>query len=186
MKDPFWQIIAKESRTHFAACFGAYLVLWISRYLALRSAPSDAILLWASVPAVLVDFLTAVLMLTFFRVLYGFPLWFVRPRLRKIGTYVFFTLVFAVIFTLRTNQAIGVKFEPAGATIYFPYPSSPRFLPLRELQPAELRHTGAVQSLELIDNKITFAPAFNFDHPALANLHRIDQSLKELRAEAAD
>jgi hypothetical protein len=125
------------------------------------------------------DFLTAVLMLTVLRVLYSIPLWFVRPAISRVATYVLFTLVFGTLFTLRTQQALGARIEQGGTRIYYPYPTASVFIPTGAVSQAQLRETSAVSIVEIPDTAIRFIPAFRFDSTGQARLRSLFHALMQ-------
>lgn len=176
-KDPFLTLLRKEARAHFTVCGVAFVMLIASRYVGLRAAGLDAILLAPSPVGFIADFLAAVLILTFFRVLYGVPLWFARPAIRRVGTYVLFTLVFGALFTLRTQQAIGVRVEQGGVRVFYPYPATSIVIPTAELSQARLRETSAVSIVEIPDATVRFVPAFQFDSAGQARLRSLFHAL---------
>ena len=184
-KDPFLILLRRETRTHFISCVVAFLALAASRYVGLRAASSDAVLLAPSTIGFIADFATAVLMLTFFRVLYGIPLWFVRPAIRRVGVYVMFTLVFGALFTMRTQQALGASVEPGGVRFYYPFPSAAVFVPLGELSRPRLRETSRVSIVEYPDTSYRFVPAFQFDAAGQARLRLLYQALTTVTNRAA-
>ena len=184
-KDPFLMILRREARTHFTACGVAFLVLTASRYSGLHSAGSDAVLLTPSPVGLIADFSTAVLMLTFFRVLYGIPLWFARPAIRRVGAYVLFTLVFGGLFALRTQQALGVRVEQGGVRVFYPYPTSSVVISIAELSVPRLRETSAVSIVEIPDTSVRFIPAFQFDTTGQARLHSLYHALVTAKTRAA-
>lgn len=171
--DLFLMSLKTEVRTHFAACGMAFLALLASRYSGLRAAGSDAILLTPSPVGLFADFLTAVLMLTFFRVLYGIPLWWVRPAIRRVGVYVLFTLVFGSLFTLRTQQALGMRVEREGVRVFYPYPAASVVMPMDERSRPRLRETPVVSIVEIPDTSVRFVPAFQFDATGQARLRAL-------------
>lgn len=173
------------ARTHFTACCVAFSVLVVSRYVAFRSAGPDAILLTPSPVGLVADFLTAVLALTFFRVLYGIPLLLVRPSLRRIGAFVLFTLVFSGIFALRTQQAIGARVEPGAIRVIYPFPAASVVIPVKELLPPRLRETSAVKFIDIPETSVRFVPAFRFDTTGEARLRSLFNALTTATAPAA-
>ena len=178
-------LLRREARTHFLSCVVAFLALAASRYVGLRAAGSEAVLLAPSAVGFLADFATAVLLLTFFRVLYGIPLLFVRPAIRRVGAYVLFTLVFGGIFTMRTQQALGARVEPGGVRLYYPYPSAAVFVPGRELSQPRLRETSLVSIVEYPETAYHFVPAFHFDAAGQARLRQLFQALTTVTNRAA-
>jgi hypothetical protein len=174
-KDPFLILLRRETRTHFISCVVAFLALAASRYVGLRAASSDAVLLAPSTIGFIADFATAVLMLTFFRVLYGIPLWFVRPAIRRVGA----------LFTMRTQQALGASVEPGGVRFYYPFPSAAVFVPLGELSQPRLRETSRVSIVEYPDTSYRFVPAFQFDAAGQARLRLLYQALTTVTNRAA-
>ena len=176
-KDPFLILLRREIGTHFVACVIAFLVLVASRYVGLRVASSDAVLLSPSAVGFIADFATAVLILTFFRVLYGIPLWFARPAIRRVGAYVLFTLAFGVLFTMRTQQAIGARVEQGGVRLYYPYPTASLFVPVGELSQPRLRETSLVSIVEFPDTSYHFVPTFRFDATGQARLRLLFHAL---------
>ncbi len=162
-KDPFLILLRRETRTHFTACVVAFLTLAASRYFGLRAASSDAVLLSPSTIGFIADFATAVLMLTFFRVLYAIPLWFAPPTIRRVGAYILFTLVFAGLFAMRTHQALGARVEQKGVRLYYPYPKASVFVPISEFSQPRLRETSLVSIVEFPDTSYRFVPVFLFD-----------------------
>jgi len=184
-KDPFLTLVRQEARTHLIACGVAFAVLIASRYGGFHTAGSDAILLTPSPVGLIADFATAVLMLTFFRVLYGIPLWFVSPVLRRIGTYALFTLVFGGLFTLRTQQAIGARVEREGVRVFYPYPAASLVIPTAELSQTRMDETSAVSIIEIPLPAIRFIPAFQFDSIGQARLRSLFHALTTAAPPAA-
>jgi hypothetical protein len=123
------------------------------------------------------DFATAVLMLTFFRVLYGIPLWFAPPAVRRVGAYILFALVFGALFTTRTHQALGARVEPSGVRLYYPYPSATVLVPVGELSQPRWRETSLVSFVEYPDTPYHFVPAFQFDATGEARLRSLFDAL---------
>lgn len=155
-----------------------------TRYAGLRSAGSDAVLLTPSPVGVISDFVTAVLLLTFFRILYGIPLWFARSAILGIGVYVLFTLVFGVLFTLRSQQALGVRVEKSEVRFFYPYPAEAVVVPIGELSQPRLRETSLVSIVEFQDASIRFVPVFRFDAAGQARLRALFQALTTAKTKA--
>jgi hypothetical protein len=184
-KDPFLILLRREARTHFIACGVAFLTLAASRYVGLRAASSDAVLLSPSIVGFIADFATAILMLTFFRVLYGIPLWFASPAIRRVGVYVLFTLVFGGLFTTRIHQALGARVEQGGIRLYYPYPTASVLVPVGELSQPHLRETSLVSIVEYPDTSYHFVPVFQFDAAGQARLHLLFHALTDVTNRAA-
>ena len=176
-KDPFLVLLRREAPTHFVACAVAFVALMLSRYVGFRTASSDAVLLTPSAIGFMADFATAVLMFTFFRILYGIPLWFARPVIRRVGTFVLFTLVFGALFTTRAHQALGARVEQGGVRLYYPYPSAEVFVPRSKISQPRLRETSLVSIVEFPDTTYRFIPAFQFDDTGQAKLRSLFQAL---------
>lgn len=177
IKDPFLILLRKEALTHFMACASAFLLLAASRYAGLQAAGADAILLTPSSVGLVADFFSAVVMLTFFRVLYGIPLWWVRPSIRRMGTYVLFTLVFGAVFTIRTQQALGARIEQRSLHFFYPFPKSPVVIPIGEISPPRWKEARWASSVGFPEPRVQFVPVFHFDSTGQARLHSLFDAL---------
>ena len=185
-KDPFLILLRRETRTHFMACVVAFLTLVTSRYVGLRAASSDAVLLSPSAVGLIADFAVAVLALTFFRVLYGIPLWFARPAIRRFGAYILFTLVFGGLFAMRAQQALGARVERQGVRLYYPYPTASVFLPAGQFSPPCLRETSLVSIVEFPETSYRFVPVFLFDAIGQARLRSLFRELTTVTNRVAE
>lgn len=183
-RDPFSTLLRREVRTHFIICFVAFLVLAASRYAGLRLAGPDAVLLSPTPLGLLGDFGTAVLMLTFFRVLYGIPLWFVRPLIRVIASHVLFTFIFGSLFFMQMAKAIGAEVEPGAIRVHYPYPRSSRLLPVRDLGDVRVHETSAVSAVEFPDASIKFTPVFHFDAAGQVRMRKLFDTLATVTSQA--
>jgi hypothetical protein len=184
-KDPFLVLLRREARTHFLACAIAFVALMLSRYVGFRVASSDAVLLTPSVIGFMADFMTAVLVFTFFRVLYGIPLSFARPAIRRFGAFVLFTLVFGGLFATRAHQALGARVEQGGVRLYYPYPSAEVFIPRGEFSQPRLRETSLVSIIEFPDTTYRFIPAFQFDATGQAKLRLLFRAMTTFTNQSA-
>ena len=172
-------LLRRESRTHFIACAFAFVALTASRYVGFRAAGPDAILLTPSTVGFIADFVTAVLVLTIFRVIYGIPLWFARPVVRRIGNFVLFTLILGMVFAFRTRHALGARIEQGGVRVFYSYPKASLLIPTAELLPPRWRETSVVSFVEIPDTAIDFIPAFKFDATGQERLRSLFDALSK-------
>jgi hypothetical protein len=125
----------------------------------------------------IIDFVVVVLLLTFVRLLYSIPLYFATPTLRRVGNYVIFTLVFAGIFSFRTEQCVGIKLSNDRVSFYFPFPQTARDELRTALPSPSISKTALVTILKLPDSSYKFVPVYNFDSEGLVALNKLDDAL---------
>ena len=108
-----------------------------------------------------------------------FPLCFTRPAIRRFGSFVLFTLVFGVLFTLRAEQAIGARIEHPKLRIHYPYPTKDAVVPLATLPTPRLRETSSVTILEFPDTPYRFVPASHLGSDGQQRLHALFDAITQ-------
>jgi hypothetical protein len=168
---------------HVWICLSSFLVFELGRVLTMAVVHDpDVVFLPLGFLSVAADFAGTVLLLSFFRCLYAFPLLFVRPSLARAGNWLLFCLVFAFVLHQRESQAIGASVSATELTVYHPFHRTGDTFPLTQLSPVQIRQTALVSCLEFPkDGKeadIRFVPVFQFDGAGLRTLEILRQKIQ--------
>jgi hypothetical protein len=174
MDSPEKPNFSKLIRDHLTKCAVAFFFFELGRFITLRQAPADALIIPQFSITFYIDFLTTVLLLGIMRAFYAIPILFVRKSLGRALDYILFGLVFAVVFTGRTEKALGIAPEnTADIVVYHSRPQSNRILKKPEPGRFFIRKTSLVSLIDDTRGEIRFKPVFNFDTTGLAAVNRI-------------